>query len=79
MTIELAEDVDAEVLERAMGAVVAHHEALRTRFALVEGSWVQDVAPAEAAAVLQCVDLSGLDADAVENVLGRNAQQLLGL
>src|SRR5207237_1649341 len=39
-------------------------EALRMRFALVDGSWVQDVAPSETAAVFRRFDLSGLDADA---------------
>ncbi|MEA2532832.1 MAG: hypothetical protein QOJ93_643, partial [Actinomycetota bacterium] len=51
-------------LERAMDAVVAHHEALRMRFALVDGSWVQDVAPSETAAVFRRCDLSALDAGA---------------
>ncbi|HWE07716.1 MAG TPA: amino acid adenylation domain-containing protein, partial [Solirubrobacteraceae bacterium] len=64
MTVELAEDVDAGALERAMDAVVAHHEALRMRFALVDGSWVQDVAPSETAAVFRRCDLSALDAGA---------------
>src|SRR5467141_4485093 len=73
MTVELAEDVDAGVLERAMDAVVAHHEALRMRFALVDGSWVQDVAPSETAAVFRRCDLSGLDAGAQRSAMEQAA------
>ncbi|HTC80900.1 MAG TPA: AMP-binding protein, partial [Acidimicrobiia bacterium] len=67
MTLELAElaaGVDGEALQRAVDAVVAHHEALRMRFALVDGSWEQDIAPGEAAAIFRRCDLSDLDADA---------------
>ncbi|SES14724.1 non-ribosomal peptide synthase domain TIGR01720/amino acid adenylation domain-containing protein [Lentzea xinjiangensis] len=42
--LELAEDVDREALARALAAVVAHHEGLRTRFTRVADGWVQDVA-----------------------------------
>src|SRR5207248_8825211 len=73
MTVELAEDVDAEALQRAMDAVVAHHEALRMRFALVDGSWVQDVAPSEAASVFRRCDLSALDADAQRSAMEQAA------
>ncbi|MEA2588854.1 MAG: hypothetical protein QOH66_1781, partial [Actinomycetota bacterium] len=70
MTFELAElaelagDVGAGALQQAVEEAVAHHEALRMRFALVDGSWVQDVAAGEAAAVFRRYDLSALDADA---------------
>ncbi|HEY4939136.1 MAG TPA: amino acid adenylation domain-containing protein, partial [Actinomycetota bacterium] len=62
--VELADDVDAEALERSIDAVVAHHEALRMRFAVADGTWVQDVAPSETAAVFRRCNLSGLDDDA---------------
>ncbi|MCS7475598.1 non-ribosomal peptide synthase/polyketide synthase [Umezawaea endophytica] len=45
--LELAEDVDPAALSRAVDAVVAHHEGLRTRFTRVDGDWRQDVVPAE--------------------------------
>ncbi|ANZ40483.1 hypothetical protein BBK82_35190 [Lentzea guizhouensis] len=44
--LELTDDVDADALARALAAVVAHHEGLRTRFTRVNGEWVQDVADA---------------------------------
>src|SRR5204862_4957654 len=69
MTIELAEDVDAGMLERAMDAVVAHHEALRMRFGVVDGSWMQDVAASKTVTVLQHCDLSTLDAGAQRSAM----------
>ncbi|HWO66711.1 MAG TPA: amino acid adenylation domain-containing protein, partial [Umezawaea sp.] len=51
--LELAEDVDPAALARAVDAVVAHHEALRTRFTRVDGEWWQDVAPTEPGSLLE--------------------------
>ncbi|WP_447009228.1 non-ribosomal peptide synthase/polyketide synthase [Saccharothrix hoggarensis] len=39
--VELGPAVDVEALRRALGALVAHHDALRLRFALVDGVWRQ--------------------------------------
>jgi amino acid adenylation domain-containing protein/non-ribosomal peptide synthase protein (TIGR01720 family) len=60
----LDERVDAGALALAVGAVVAHHDALRTRFRDRAGSWAQDVAAAETAAVFDRLDLAGLDGQA---------------
>ena len=43
MSVELAEDVDEDVLRAALDTVVAHHDALRMRFELVDGQWCQDL------------------------------------
>ncbi|HEU4452939.1 MAG TPA: amino acid adenylation domain-containing protein, partial [Longimicrobium sp.] len=43
--LRLAGEVDAAVLERALGEVAARHEALRTRFAVVDGRPMQVVEP----------------------------------
>ncbi|AHH97301.1 non-ribosomal peptide synthase/polyketide synthase [Kutzneria albida] len=43
MLVELPEDVDEAALRTALTAVIDHHEALRSRFTLVDGHWVQDV------------------------------------
>ncbi|MET9696662.1 amino acid adenylation domain-containing protein [Streptomyces sp. NPDC006529] len=60
--VELAPDTDTALLERALGAVVGHHDALRMRFTRDGGAWIQEYAdPADRAAGLFSVrDLSAL-------------------
>ncbi|MGH3922093.1 MAG: condensation domain-containing protein, partial [Pseudonocardiaceae bacterium] len=55
---ELTDDLDEDALSRAVDAVVAHHDALRTRFSRVEGQWLQDPVSAEPTAVFRRCDLS---------------------
>ncbi|MEU7481581.1 non-ribosomal peptide synthase/polyketide synthase [Lentzea sp. NPDC042327] len=57
--LELTDDADTGALARALAAVVAHHEGLRTRFTRVDGEWVQDAADA-------VVELEGHDVSTVE-------------
>ncbi|SDI12834.1 non-ribosomal peptide synthase domain TIGR01720/amino acid adenylation domain-containing protein [Actinokineospora alba] len=45
MTVSLDPDVDADRLRRALDTVVAHHDALRTRFDLTDNGWQQEPAP----------------------------------
>ncbi|MEU6120409.1 amino acid adenylation domain-containing protein [Streptomyces sp. NPDC047123] len=52
-------DLDREALARALDAVAARHEALRTRFVAVEGEARQEIAPPEAGFALRVDDLSG--------------------
>ncbi|HZG88897.1 MAG TPA: amino acid adenylation domain-containing protein, partial [Pseudonocardia sp.] len=62
--VELAEDLDDQALARALTAVVAHHDALRTRFVPADGpaGWTQDVQDAAAVPVfLRREDVSALD------------------
>ncbi|MGW4061459.1 non-ribosomal peptide synthase/polyketide synthase [Amycolatopsis sp. NPDC004747] len=58
--LELPADVDRQALGTAVDAVVAHHEALRTRFFTVDGQWRQEVTPTAPAGVLRIRDLSSL-------------------
>ncbi|GLY50354.1 hypothetical protein Lesp01_40100 [Lentzea sp. NBRC 102530] len=44
--LELTDDVDLDALARALNAVVAHHEGLRTRFTRLDGEWVQEAVDA---------------------------------
>ncbi|MGH4010207.1 MAG: amino acid adenylation domain-containing protein, partial [Pseudonocardiaceae bacterium] len=60
MLLELAEDLDSDALQTAVEAVVARHDALRSRFAHVDGQWWQQAVPAVTSAVLERHDLSGL-------------------
>nr|QEO74596.1 condensation domain-containing protein [uncultured bacterium] len=64
MLLELADDVDTDALRAALGAVVAHHEALRTRFTKVDGQWRQEPVPADdfELSIADDIDPAALDA-----------------
>ncbi|MGH3907542.1 MAG: non-ribosomal peptide synthase/polyketide synthase, partial [Pseudonocardiaceae bacterium] len=74
-TLELAEGIDEAALRTALAAVVEHHDALRMRFKHREGRWRQYNAPVEPVDLLQCHDLSNVDADeqraAMDKIAGR--------
>jgi amino acid adenylation domain-containing protein/non-ribosomal peptide synthase protein (TIGR01720 family) len=58
---ELIDDVDERILERALDALVVHHDALRMRFEQAGGEWRQhNPPPAPGGMVLGRHDLSGL-------------------
>ena len=58
--LDVPADFDAERCRRAVDAVVAHHDALRLRFANAGGIWRQSVAATEAADVFSIEDASTL-------------------
>ncbi|HEX6340650.1 amino acid adenylation domain-containing protein, partial [Umezawaea sp.] len=58
MLLELTTDLDEGALDRALTAVLAHHDALRLRFAHVDGEWRQHNAPVEPGGVLERHDLT---------------------
>ncbi|GAA3887063.1 non-ribosomal peptide synthetase [Saccharothrix violaceirubra] len=62
LLFDLPEDVDVDALRAAVGTLVAHHEALRLRFRLVDGRWTQE--PVATAADAFTVE-STVDADAI--------------
>ncbi|MER5747007.1 amino acid adenylation domain-containing protein [Streptomyces sp. NPDC002225] len=67
--VELAPDTDIALLERALAAVVGHHDALRMRYTRRDdGRWVQEYGGA-ATPPLAVRDLSGLAADRREAAL----------
>jgi len=66
--------LDAGALERALGAVVRRHEALRTTFREVDGAPVQVIAPF-GGFVLSVEDLSGLNEEAREAAVRRRAAE----
>jgi aryl carrier-like protein len=60
MTVELDSDVDEQSLERALGVLLVHHDALRMRFDQIDGQWQQNNAPPRQTTVLQRIDLADL-------------------
>ncbi|MGW3960832.1 amino acid adenylation domain-containing protein [Amycolatopsis sp. NPDC005003] len=54
--------VPPELLSAALSALVAHHDALRTRLFRQDGSWRAEVTPVQDRELLEVVDLSGLPA-----------------
>jgi amino acid adenylation domain-containing protein/non-ribosomal peptide synthase protein (TIGR01720 family) len=63
MLLELTPDLDEGALERALTAVLAHHDALRMRFEQVDGEWHQHNAPVQPGGVLERHDLTPIDED----------------
>jgi amino acid adenylation domain-containing protein/non-ribosomal peptide synthase protein (TIGR01720 family) len=75
--IELAAGVDEAALRAALAALAEHHDALRMRFELLEGSWHQDNAPVEAVVgLLERHDLSAVGADDQPAEMERLAAEL---
>ncbi|MDQ7803079.1 non-ribosomal peptide synthase/polyketide synthase [Amycolatopsis sp. A133] len=78
--LELPADVDQQALRTALDAVVAHHEALRTRFFTVDGQWRQEITPTPPTGVLRIRDLSSLgDAGQRAGIEAAAAQVRAGL
>jgi amino acid adenylation domain-containing protein/non-ribosomal peptide synthase protein (TIGR01720 family) len=67
---------DAERAQRALDAVVQHHDALRLRFVERDGSWQQSIAPAEHTPRLVVHDLSGVPVDARRAAVERIGQSI---
>ncbi|MGC1734298.1 MAG: non-ribosomal peptide synthase/polyketide synthase [Pseudonocardiaceae bacterium] len=57
MLVELADDLDEKALQAAVDAVVSRHDALRLRFAQVDGRWFQQAGPAVPSGILVSHDL----------------------
>lgn len=58
MLVEVDENVDPQLLERALDALLVHHDALRMRFELVDGHWRANNAPPGSANALRVIALS---------------------
>jgi natural product biosynthesis luciferase-like monooxygenase protein/amino acid adenylation domain-containing protein/non-ribosomal peptide synthase protein (TIGR01720 family) len=77
--LEVRAALDAEVLERALGHVVEHHDALRLHFARGEEGWRQVCAAPGEPVRLERVSLSGLPVEAQAVELERRATEAQGL
>ncbi|MET8684396.1 amino acid adenylation domain-containing protein [Streptomyces sp. NPDC004732] len=67
-------DLDPTLVARALDAVAARHETLRTRYVEVAGEARQDIAPPEAGFALRSEDLSGRQ-DTEELLLARQREE----
>ncbi|REG14281.1 non-ribosomal peptide synthase protein (TIGR01720 family)/amino acid adenylation domain-containing protein/natural product biosynthesis luciferase-like monooxygenase protein, partial [Archangium gephyra] len=76
LLLEVRQSLNASLLEKALGHVVVHHDALRARFTRVEGRWQQHFAGTEAAPTLLQVDLSSLPRAAQPAALEAEAARL---
>ncbi|MEO3810971.1 amino acid adenylation domain-containing protein [Sphaerisporangium sp. B11E5] len=63
---ELAPGVDAGRLARAVDGLLAHHDALRMRFAREDGRWTQENAAEEPSEVFSVVDAADLTSERLE-------------
>ncbi len=59
LLLEVARPVGTDVLERAVGALLRHHDALRLRFVRDGGGWRQEIAPWDGAVPFRRVELAG--------------------
>ena len=78
LLLELRTALDAAVLERTLGLVVEHHDALRLRFARTEEGWRQVCAAPGESVRLERVDLSGVAPEARAAELERRATEAQG-
>ncbi|MFJ7181787.1 amino acid adenylation domain-containing protein, partial [Streptomyces massasporeus] len=77
--LELAPGTDATLLEGALGAVVAHHDALRMRYARDGGTWIQEYGDLSSG-LLTVRDIADVeDTDEVLNNAALQAQRALDL
>ncbi|MET7798192.1 amino acid adenylation domain-containing protein [Streptomyces decoyicus] len=58
--VELAPDTDTAMLERALTAVAAHHDALRMRYVRDQGQWTQGYSEEATGLLLAVRDISSL-------------------
>ncbi|MGH3906295.1 MAG: amino acid adenylation domain-containing protein, partial [Pseudonocardiaceae bacterium] len=59
--VELTAELDENALQRALDALLVHHDALRMRFEYADGQWRQHNAPVGPPEPLQRHDLSNVD------------------
>jgi amino acid adenylation domain-containing protein/non-ribosomal peptide synthase protein (TIGR01720 family) len=58
--LELKSPARADLLEKSLGQLIEHHEALRLRFECEDRGWKQSIAARETHQIFKCVDLSSL-------------------
>jgi amino acid adenylation domain-containing protein/non-ribosomal peptide synthase protein (TIGR01720 family) len=76
MLVEVDDNVDQQLIERALDALLVHHDALRMRFYQVDGHWRQDNAPPRPTKVLRVVDLSNRTSEDQTPIMERIADEI---
>ena len=72
LELELHENINPDLLEKAFQYVLYHHDALRLRFAKENGNWRQEISePAENPKILSCIYLPEMQAEASESLMTR--------
>ncbi|MCA1707380.1 MAG: condensation domain-containing protein, partial [Actinobacteria bacterium] len=74
--IELTDELDEWALQRALEALLVHHDALRMRFEQVDRQWRQHIAPVEPMDVLLRRDLSDVDSGQQPAVMEKIADDI---
>jgi non-ribosomal peptide synthase protein (TIGR01720 family) len=74
--VELTDELDEWALQRALDALLVHHDALRMWFEYVDGQWRQHNAPVEPAKMLQRCDLSDVDSEEQPAVMEKIADDV---
>jgi amino acid adenylation domain-containing protein/non-ribosomal peptide synthase protein (TIGR01720 family) len=75
LLFEAPSRLDADVLQRAADALLAHHDALRMRFTRTADGWAQQIAEPHAASV-ESIDLSSVDGPARDAVFAAHAERI---
>src|SRR5262249_52892948 len=76
--LELTDELDEEALQRALDALLVHHDALRMRFERVDGQWRQHNAPVGSVEELQRFLLSDADEQEQPAVMEKIADDVHG-
>jgi amino acid adenylation domain-containing protein/non-ribosomal peptide synthase protein (TIGR01720 family) len=76
MLVELTDELDEWCLQRALDALLVHHDALRMRFERIDGQWRQHNAPVEPVEAFQRCDLSDLNSEEQPAVMEKIADDL---
>ncbi|HEU0013594.1 MAG TPA: amino acid adenylation domain-containing protein [Longimicrobium sp.] len=76
LAFELRDVADPRLVERAVAAVLAHHDALRTRFRPGPEGWTADVAGVGGPVPFEAIDLSHLPVDRQEGAITERASAL---
>ncbi|HIQ21351.1 MAG TPA: amino acid adenylation domain-containing protein, partial [Planctomycetes bacterium] len=74
--LELETDVEPEHLVQAMGALVQHHDALRSRFVRSQAGWEQIIAAEEESQLVEIRDLRPLEETQQRDVLRQTAERM---
>jgi amino acid adenylation domain-containing protein/non-ribosomal peptide synthase protein (TIGR01720 family) len=75
LLFEAPQRLDADALQRAADALLAHHDALRMRFTRTAGGWAQTIAEPHAASV-ESIDLSSTDGPARDAAFAEHAERI---